>query len=69
MTRFALVAWLLLATVVALDTAQASTNLPSYYAHPTELDADGVIAPWYHGLNGQLDERLNIAVDVYKRYP
>ena len=69
MTRFALVAWLLLAAVVALDNAQASTNLPSYYAHLTELYADGVIAPWYHGLNGQLDERLNIAVDVYKRYP
>ena len=47
----------------------ASTNLPSYYAHPAELDSYGVIAPWYHGLNGQLDERLNIAVNVYKRYP
>jgi hypothetical protein len=33
------------------------------------LDSDGVIAPWYQGLNGQLDERLNIAVNVYKRYP
>jgi hypothetical protein len=30
---------------------------------------NGVIAPWYHGLNGQVDERLNIAVNVYKRYP
>jgi hypothetical protein len=49
--------------------ADASTNLPSYYAHATVLDADGVIAPWYQGLNGQLDERLNIAVNVYKRYP
>ena len=28
-----------------------------------------MIAPWYHGLNGQIDERLNIAVNVYKRYP
>ncbi len=28
-----------------------------------------MIAPWYHGLNGQVDERLNIAVNVYKRYP
>jgi len=49
--------------------ARGATNLPSYYAHGVELDANGVIAPWYHGLNGQLDERLNIAVNVYKRYP
>jgi len=49
--------------------AQGATNLPAYYAHPAELDSNGVIAPWYHGLNGQLDERLNIAVNVYKRYP
>jgi hypothetical protein len=47
----------------------AATNLASYYAHPTVLDSYGVIAPWYQGLNGQLDERLNIAVNVYKRYP
>ena len=51
------------------SSAEASTNLPSYYAHEAVLDANGVIAPWYHGLNGQLDERLNIAVNVYKRYP
>jgi len=49
--------------------ATAATNLPSYYAHPAVLDTNGVIAPWYQGLNGQLDERLNIAVNVYKRYP
>lgn len=47
----------------------AATNLPAYYAHPVQLDAHGVIAPWHVGLNGQLDERLRIAVDVYKRYP
>lgn len=40
-----------------------------YYAHPVKTDADGVIAPWHEGQNGQLDERLRIAVDVYKRYP
>src|SRR5579862_5269621 len=50
-------------------SAWPSTNLPSYYAHATVQDDYGVIAPWYHGLNGQLDERLNIAVNVYKRYP
>ncbi len=55
--------------ILVFFSAPASTNLPSYYAHPTVLDANGVIAPWYQGLNGQLDERLNIAVNVYKRYP
>jgi hypothetical protein len=59
--------WLIAA--FACGHVQAATNLASYYAHPAELDANGVIAPWYHGLNGQLDERLNIAVNVYKRYP
>ncbi len=47
----------------------AATRLPSYYAHPTVEDAHGVIAPWYRGLNGQLDERVLIAVNVLKRYP
>jgi Malectin domain len=58
-----------LAAAMTVAPLRAATNLPSYYAHPTETDRDGVIAPWYHGLNGQLDERLNIAVNVYKRYP
>jgi hypothetical protein len=49
--------------------APAATNLPAYYAHRAVLDAHGVIAPWYGGLNGQLDERVNIAVNVLKRYP
>lgn len=40
-----------------------------YYAHPRQEDANGVIAPWHKGQNGQLDERLRIAVEVYKRYP
>jgi len=61
--------WLLLAAVAVCANTRAATNLPSYYAHATELDSYGVIAPWYHGLNGQLDERLHMAVDVYKRYP
>ena len=55
--------------IVVAFTASAATNLPSYYAHQAVLDEHGVLAPWYHGLNGQLDERLNIAVNVYKRYP
>jgi len=46
-----------------------AATLPAYYAHETVQDAYGVIAPWYQGINGQLDERVNIAVNVYKRYP
>jgi hypothetical protein len=54
---------------VAWTTAPAATNLAAYYAHPAVEDDHGVIAPWYQGLNGQLDERVNIAANVYKRYP
>lgn len=36
---------------------------------PAGADAQGLIAPWHRGLNGQLDERLCIAVGVLKRYP
>jgi len=60
---------MVLAASVASTVAPAATNLASYYAHPTVQDEYGVIAPWYRGLNGQLDERVNIAVNVYKRYP
>ena len=49
--------------------AGAASRLAAYYAHPAVEDASGVIAPWYRGTNGQLDERARIAVDVYKRYP
>jgi hypothetical protein len=54
---------------VVLAGALSAATLPSYYAHAAVHDAHGVIAPWHQGLNGQLDERLNIAVNVYKRYP
>ena len=56
------------ATVFFINALPAAT-LPAYYAHETVQDAQGVIAPWYQGLNGQLDERVNIAVNVYTRYP
>jgi hypothetical protein len=46
-----------------------SEPMKSYFAHPVHEDKNGVIAPWYHGLNGQIDERAAIAVNVYKRYP
>jgi hypothetical protein len=55
--------------LLVVSTAQGATVLDSYYAHPVAHDAYGVIAPWYTGQNGQLDERARIAVDVYKRYP
>ena len=58
-----------LALSLLAPNASAATNLASYYAHPTVEDAHDVIAPWYHGLNGQLDERVQIAVSVLKRYP
>lgn len=58
-----------LAVSLVWNNAPAATNLITYYAHRAVEDNHGVIAPWYQGLNGQLDERLNIAVNVYKRYP
>ena len=51
------------------DPNKPSQPLPSYFAHPVHEDRYGVVAPWYQGLNGQLDERASIAVNVYKRYP
>jgi len=50
-------------------TASAATNLVRYYAHPAVLDARGVIAPWYRGLNGQCDYRVRLAAETLKRYP
>jgi len=55
--------------LLSAGTGYGTTNLPSYYAHATVEDTNGVIAPWYHGQNGQWDERLQIAVNVLKRYP
>lgn len=62
---------LLAAALVCLVTgaARAADVLKQYYAHPTVEDSSGVIAPWYRGQNGQFDERMQIAVDIYKRYP
>ena len=56
-------------TTSLFHTSGLAATLPAYYAHEAVHDAQGVIAPWYQGLNGQLDERVNIAVNVYKRYP
>lgn len=54
---------------VFATSASAATNLARYYAHPAVLDAQGVIAPWYRGLNGQCDYRVRIAAETLKRYP
>ncbi|HWD38401.1 MAG TPA: hypothetical protein VG944_06105, partial [Fimbriimonas sp.] len=60
-----------LVAVKALQSSpdHPSTPMPTYYAQPVHEDVNGVIAPWFNGLNGQLDERASIAVNVYKRYP
>lgn len=40
-----------------------------YYGHDAVQDPYGVIAPWFHGLNGQCDFRVRIAAETLKRYP
>lgn len=47
----------------------AAETLDSYYAHPAVLDAEGVIAPWYTGANGQLDFRIRVSAETLRRYP
>ena len=52
-----------------VSSAWAATVHEHYYGHETVHDAHGVIAPWYHGLNGQCDLRVRIAAETLKRYP
>lgn len=47
----------------------AAQRFERYYAHATVEDAQGVIAPWYTGQNGQFDFRVRIAAETLKRYP
>ena len=62
------VLWLL--ALVALGTASfAATTQTHYYAYDAVHDSQGVIAPWYTGLNGQCDLRVRIAAETLKRYP
>ena len=49
--------------------AAAATTQPAYYVHRAIEDRDGVIAPWYKGLNGQCDWRVRISAETLKRYP
>lgn len=50
-------------------SSKAATTQPRYYAHDAVEDSYGVIAPWYKGLNGQVDCRIRIAAETLKRYP
>jgi hypothetical protein len=43
--------------------------LPNYYGHKAVQNKQGVIAPWFGGLNGQCDYRVRIAAETLKRYP
>lgn len=49
--------------------AVAATVQKHYYAYDTVEDANGVIAPWYAGQNGQWDFRVRVAAETLKRYP
>lgn len=54
---------------LSLLGAGASPVPARVYAFEPVLDANGVIAPWYGGQNGQLDRRVRIAAETLKRYP
>src|SRR5665213_220731 len=54
--------------VLALE-GQTAESQKQYFAHPAIEDSNGVIAPWYHGQNGQCDFRARIAAETLKRYP
>ncbi|MBM3493630.1 MAG: hypothetical protein FJX72_04805 [Armatimonadetes bacterium] len=62
-----------LAALAALGTSGArapqATPAKRYYAHEIVEDANGVIAPWYRGMNGQVDWRVRVAAETLKRYP
>jgi hypothetical protein len=55
--------------VTAVSETRGAVVQKRYYAHETVEDANGVIAPWYKGQNGQLDLRVRIAAETLKRYP
>jgi hypothetical protein len=59
----------LIALWCADSRATAATTKAHYYGHDAVVDAHGVIAPWYNGLNGQCDLRVRIAAETLKRYP
>ena len=63
--------WLTMGMMAGLGAAAApaATVQKHYYAYDAVQDAHGVIAPWYHGLNGPCDLRVRIAAETLKRYP
>jgi len=69
MRRAQILPIILTALCCAQSQAAAGSAKPRYYGHDTEVDSHGVIAPWYHGLNGQCDLRVRIAAETLKRYP
>lgn len=60
---------LTLALLLLTSPVFGAVTQPRYYAHETRHDSQGVIAPWYQGLNGQCDLRVRIAAETLKRYP
>ena len=57
-------------SIAPTPAAPAAEGSPEeYYAHRVALDPHGVIAPWHRGQNGQLDLRVRIAAELFKRYP
>jgi len=65
----ALIGGLVLSVGGMIMPAAAATVQARYYAHPAAHDRHGVIAPWYRGLNGQVDFRIHVAAETLKRYP
>ncbi|MEI6915170.1 MAG: malectin domain-containing carbohydrate-binding protein [Armatimonadota bacterium] len=62
----------ILSVIVLLGSAAsgyAASVMPYYYGHDAVEDANGVIAPWYTGQNGQFDERIRVSMETLKRYP
>lgn len=59
----------LLLGLLSASMVSAASNQPRYYAHDAVVDQHGVIAPWYTGANGQLDQRARVAAETLKRYP
>ena len=67
--RFATCALFLLWGGILAPHGYAASTLSRYYAHEAVEDADGVIAPWYTGQNGQIDYRIRVSAETLKRYP
>jgi hypothetical protein len=61
--------FLLFLLLSCVQSDLAATAYARYYGHVTVEDDQGVIAPWYNGLNGQCDYRIRIAAETLKRYP